>query len=101
VEGTGFDRSRIHYVQGKVEDTIPGFLPDAISLLRLDTDWYESTLHELEHCYPRLSSGGILIIDDYGCWQGARQAVDEYFAKYHLKLFLHRIDHSARITVKP
>ena len=54
------------FVKGKVEDTIPGTIPDRIALLRLDTDFYESTYYELCHLYPRLSSGGVLILDDYG-----------------------------------
>lgn len=70
---------RVHLVQGKVEETIPSEVPEQISLLRLDTDFYESTKHELEYLYPRLSPSGILIIDDYGAWAGARKAVDEYF----------------------
>ena len=63
---------------GKVEDTIPGTIPDRIALLRLDTDWYESTRHELVNLWPRLSPGGVLIVDDYGTWAGARKAVDEF-----------------------
>ena len=76
---SAYPAERIHYVVGRVEDTIPGTIPDAIALLRLDTDWYESTVHELVHLFPRLVPGGVLIIDDYGYWQGCRKAVDEYF----------------------
>lgn len=90
----------IHYVVGKVEDTIPGTLPEKIALLRLDTDWYESTRHELEHLFPRLSVGGVLIVDDYGHWDGAHAAVDEYFKKHDIDLFLNRLDYSGRIGVK-
>ncbi|HIF10104.1 MAG TPA: macrocin O-methyltransferase [Sneathiellales bacterium] len=100
VSSTGYDRERLHYVEGKVEDTIPAHAPEQIAILRLDTDWYQSTRHELVHLYPRLSAGGVLIIDDYGYWQGARKAVDEYIDENDLKLFLHKIDHSSRITVK-
>ena len=91
----------IDLVQGRVEETIPREAPSEISLLRLDTDWYDSTMHELEHLYPRLSRGGILIIDDYGYWQGQRQAVDEYFGRARPRPLLIRIDHGARIAVKP
>ena len=98
---TGYPPKRIHYIQGKVEDTIPGTVPDQIALLRLDTDWYESTAHELTHLYPRLVSSGVLIIDDYGYWQGARKAVDEFLAKSTDKLLLHRIDNNGRGMVKP
>ena len=75
---TGYPRSLIKCVQGRVEETIPGNAPEKIAVLRLDTDWYESTAHELRHLYPRLARGGALIIDDYGFWQGARKAVDEF-----------------------
>ena len=98
---TGYDPSRMHFVRGKVEDTLPGRAPDSISLLRLDTDWYESTRHELEHLYPRLVKGGVIIIDDYGHWQGARRATDEYLAANDIGLLLNRIDYTARIGVKP
>jgi O-methyltransferase len=97
---TGYPVERIHYVQGKVEDTIPATLPQQVALLRLDTDWYESTRHELQHLYPLLAKHGVLIIDDYGHWQGARQAVDEYFAQAAEPVFLHRVDYTARLHVK-
>jgi len=97
---TGYPRDRIHFVKGKVEDTIPATLPARIALLRLDTDWYESTRHELQHLYPLLSRHGVMIIDDYGHWQGARQAVDEYFAESPEPVFLHRVDYTARLLVK-
>jgi O-methyltransferase len=101
VLGVGYDAERIHFVKGKVEDTLPDAAPEQIALLRLDTDWYESTLHELVHLYPRLVPGGVLIIDDYGHWQGARQAVDEYMAEHEMPLLLNRVDYTARIAVKP
>ena len=76
---TGYPPDRVRYVKGPVERTIPDRLPGGpIALLRLDTDWYESTRHELLHLFPLLSPGGVLIIDDYGHWSGARKAVDEY-----------------------
>jgi hypothetical protein len=98
---TGYDREKIHFVNGPVEQTLPSRAPEAISLLRLDTDWYGSTRHSLTHLFPRLVPGGILIIDDYGHWQGARRAVDEYFAENRVPLLLHRIDYTGRIGVKP
>jgi hypothetical protein len=100
VYDTGYDREKIHFVPGKVEDTIPATIPEKISLLRLDTDWYESTKHELEHLFPRLSKGGILILDDYGHWQGARKAADEYFSSHKINIFLSRVDYTGRIAVK-
>ncbi len=74
-------------------------LPEKISVLRLDTDWYESTKIELEILYPRLQVGGVLIIDDYGYWGGAKKAVDEYFST-RSKPFLQYTDHTGRIGVK-
>ena len=100
VTSTGYPPERIHFVRGRVEDTVPGNAPDALALLRLDTDWYESTRHEMEHLYPRLSGGGVLIVDDYGHWEGARRAVDEYFAATGALPLLNRIDYTARIAVK-
>jgi hypothetical protein len=94
-----YPSERVHFVKGKVEDTIPGHAPEQIAILRLDTDWYESTRHELEHLYPRVSSGGVLIIDDYGHFAGARQAVDEYFAG--APILLARVDYTGRMAVKP
>jgi O-methyltransferase len=97
---TGYPENRIQFIKGMVEETIPGFAPEQISILRLDTDWYESTKHELIHLFPRLSRNGILIIDDYGHWAGARKAVDEYFASQGMKPFLSRLDNTGRIYVK-
>lgn len=101
MRATGYPEERIVYVAGKVEDTLPATIPARIALLRLDTDWYASTRHELQHLYPRLSSGGVLIVDDYGHWQGSRQATDEFLATLPRPLHLHRIDYTARAAVKP
>jgi hypothetical protein len=98
---TGYAGDRIHYVAGRVEQTIPAQMPERIALLRLDTDWYESTKHELEHLFPRLVSGGVILIDDYGHWQGCRQAVDEYMAKHGVRMLLSRLDYTGRMGIKP
>ena len=95
---TGYPMQRVRLVAGRVEDTIPAMAPPQVAVLRLDTDWYESTRHELEHLYPRLAPGGILVIDDYGWWQGARRAVDEYFADQ--PVLLHRVDITGRMVVR-
>jgi O-methyltransferase len=96
---TGYPEERLHFVKGPVEETIPSTIPGSLALLRLDTDWYESTLHELRHLYPLLAVGGVLIIDDYGHWEGCRRAVDEYFAEHPAPL-LTRIDYTGRVGVK-
>ncbi len=100
VESTGYPADRIHCVEGMVEDTIPAQAPAKIALLRLDTDWYESTRHELEHLYPRLVPGGVLIVDDYGHYEGSRRAVDEYFAGTGEAVLLNRIDYTGRVAIK-
>lgn len=100
VLATGYPPALVHLVAGRVEDTLPAGAPEELALLRLDTDWYESTLHEMTHLYPRLAPAGVLIIDDYGHWEGARRAVDEYFGKSGPSILLNRIDYSARIGVK-
>jgi hypothetical protein len=97
---TRYPAERIHYVRGRVEDTIPGQAPDTIALLRLDTDWYSSTHHELVHLYPRLHVNGVAVIDDYGWWRGSQKAVDEYFTTLKCPPLLHRIDETARGCVK-
>lgn len=97
---TGYPKEKIHFIQGKVEETIPASAPESISLLRLDTDWYESTRHELVHLFPRLSHNGVIIIDDYGHWKGSRQACDEYFAQNSIPILLNRIDYTGRIGLK-
>ena len=97
---TGYPPERLHLVRGAVEETLPALAPDQLALLRLDTDWYESTRHELVHLYPRLSDGGVLIIDDYGHWDGCRRAVDEYFASDADPILLNRIDYTGRIAIK-
>jgi O-methyltransferase len=97
---TGYPQARLHYIKGMVEETIPAQAPQQIALLRLDTDWYASTRHELEHLFPRLMPHGVLIIDDYGHLKGARKAVDEYVAQLSVPLMLMRVDYTGRVAVK-
>ncbi len=98
---TGYDVSRMHFVIGPVEETLPHDELERVALLRLDTDWYKSTRHELEYLYPLLTVGGVLIVDDYGHWEGARRAVDEYVSEHNIPLFLSRIDYTGRLAIKP
>jgi hypothetical protein len=97
---TEYPPDQIEFIIGPVENTIPLRVPETIALLRLDTDWFESTSHELIHLWPRIGEGGILIIDDYGYWVGAKKAVDEYFSRIGLRPFLHRIDYTGRLVIK-
>lgn len=95
-----YPQERLHFVKGPVEETIPGEAPEHIAILRLDTDWYESTAHELEHLYDRLAPGGVLLLDDYGWWQGSREAVDEFLDRTGARLYLARTG-TGRVAIKP
>lgn len=97
---TALPSERLHFVAGRVEATIPAETPERIAILRLDTDWFDSTYHELVHLYPRLAVGGVLIVDDYGHWQGARAAVDRYFDEIGGGPLLTRLDYTGRLAVK-
>jgi hypothetical protein len=98
---TEYPKEHLVFVEGKVEETIPAEIPTGqIALLRLDTDWYTSTKHELLHLFPKLTNHGVLIIDDYGHWQGCRQAVDEYFKEHDVRMLLQRIDYTGRLGIR-
>ena len=96
---TKYPIKNIKFIKGKVEVTLKSYAPKKIALLRLDTDWYQSTKYELEILFPRLVKGGVLIIDDYGYWKGCKKAVDEYFLKKN-NYFQHRIDETGIILIK-
>ena len=96
---TGYPVEKIHFIKGMVEETIPDTMPGKIAVLRLDTDWYESTVHELRHLFPRIANRGVLLFDDYGHWKGQREAVDGYFLD-KFKPLLSRTDYSGRMMIK-
>jgi O-methyltransferase len=100
LRSTGYPMENLVFIKGKVEDTLQTNLPGPLALLRLDTDWYESTKVELEKLYPLLTNGSPLIIDDFGHWEGARKAVQEYFADRNIFPFLQRIDITGRLIIK-
>ncbi len=100
MKSTGYPERKLHFVKGKIEDTLPQEAPDTIALLRLDTDWYESTRHELVTLFPRVVTGGVIIIDDYGYWQGCKKAVDEYIDENNIQALLCRIDFTGRVFIK-
>ncbi len=93
-----YDESKLNFVVGDVCQTLRAWVPQRIALLRLDTDWYASTKTELAVLYPLLSPGGVLIVDDYGHWQGCKKAVDEYFG---MEPKLMMVDYSCGMMVKP
>lgn len=97
---TGYPEAKLQFVRGLVEQTLPGVVPASIAVLRLDTDWYASTRHELIHLFPLLVQGGVLILDDYGFWKGQREAVDEYFREQGIAPLLQRIDDAGRLAIR-
>jgi len=99
----GLDPNKVHFHGGWFENTIPADSPKLgrIALLRLDGDWYESTRVCLTHLYPLLSSGGIVILDDYFAWEGCKKATDEYRTQHQITAPLIRIDIDAGYWVKP
>lgn len=98
---TGYPSNKCHFIKGDILKTIHETDISEIALLRLDTDWYESTQAEMEFLYPKVVKGGVVILDDYGVWDGARRAVDEYFAKHGPAPLMGRIDQTRRFFVKP
>ena len=90
----------INFIKGPVEETLEdeSNLPEKISLLRLDTDWYSSTKKELEKLYDRVLSGGVIIVDDYGHWGGSKKATDEFFSDKFV--WMHYVDYACRVIIK-
>jgi O-methyltransferase len=101
VISTGYPPANVVCVKGPVEKTLPGVRPERICLLRLDTDWYASTKHEIEQLYPLLSPEGVLILDDYGHYRGSQRAIDEYFDRVGNRPLMHRTDYACRCAIKP
>lgn len=97
---TGYPEDKLTFVKGLTQDTVPQTAPEQIAILRLDTDLFESTYHELKHLYPRLVSGGVLLVDDYAIMPGATRAVEQYFHELGSGPFLGRIETQGRIGIK-
>lgn len=100
IEKFNYPADKIHYVKGMVEDTIPQTIPQKIALLRLDTNFYESTQHELKYLFPLMVPGSVLVLNDYGEWAGARKAIDEYIQANNIKILLTRVDKTGRVGIK-
>ena len=97
---TGYPIQNFRLVKGSVLDTLDLEVPEVVCLLRLDTDWYDSTRKELEVIYPKLSERGVCIVDDYGAWAGSKQAVDEYFASHIPRPLFHVTNWAVRTWIK-
>ena len=97
------DPKEVHFHVGWFQETVPVAAKELgpISILRLDGDWYESTRVCLEHLYPQVSSGGVMILDDYNAWEGCRKATDEYRAQNGILAPLVRVDQDCSYWIKP
>jgi O-methyltransferase len=100
IRDSGLDPENFVLVEGPVEQTLASHSCTNLAYLRLDTDYYQSTFVELSYLYPALQTGGIIIIDDYGHFEGARRAVDDYFAQHPRSPLLQRVDYSGRCGIK-
>lgn len=98
---TGYPMQNVVLVKGMIEKAAAVSAPEHLVLLRLDTDWYESTRVALDVMYPRLSDDGVLIADDYGHYLGQPKALDEYFERVATFPLLTRVDYSCRLAIKP
>jgi O-methyltransferase len=103
-----FDRLRldsgdVQFHVGWFQQTVPAMATQLgqLAMLRLDGDWYESTRICLEYLYPKLSRGGVLILDDYYCWEGCRKATDEYRQANGIVAPLVRVDKECCYWIKP
>jgi hypothetical protein len=93
LNSTGYPQNKLHYIVGDVMETLNNKLniPEKISILRLDTDWYESSKYELEQMYDNVVTGGVIIFDDYYHWQGQRKATDDFFKKIGVEYYFFNI----------
>jgi hypothetical protein len=96
---SNYPKERLHFIAGDVRETATAGSHELISLLRLDTDTYATTLHELQNLYDRVTPGGVVIIDDYGYSVGCRKAVDEFFQSRPRPLF-QRPNQGCRTAIK-
>lgn len=92
---------RARLVKGLFQETVPTAAVDPIAVLHLDGDWYDSVKVCLDHLYDRVSPGGVIQIDDYGHWEGARKAVDEFLDARSLRVRLRVLDYTGRQFIKP
>lgn len=97
-----FPINNVKYIVGDICETLnhKNNLPNKISLLRLDTDWYKSTKKEMDILYPYLIKDGVLIVDDYGHWKGSKIAIDEYFLTHNIPAIIQKIDYTGVKIIK-
>ena len=94
-EAYGLLDNQVKFVKGWFRETLPKLTGHMWSVIRLDGDMYQSTMEALESLYPDLSTGGFIIIDDFGAVPGCRQAVLDYRQRHHIREEIHEIDWEA------
>jgi len=99
----GYDPACLHYHPGWFQDVLPAEAEriGQIAILRIDADWYASTKTCLEHLFEKVVSGGFVIVDDYGAYDGCRKAVDEFLGRQSRPLYLHPVNAEIRYLVVP
>lgn len=97
----GTPDQQVHIVPGWFRETLPSASIERIALIHIDADWYDSVKLCLEHFYDRISPNGVVVLNDYGAWQGAKRAVDEFIVQHQLKVRLKWVDPGTRYFVKP
>lgn len=96
---TKYPEQYIHYYKSDITK-YEGFIPEKIALLRIDVDFYHATLAALQKFYPRLQTGGILIMDDYNAWNGAKKAWVDFCTESGTDWKVEIIDKSAVFKIK-
>jgi O-methyltransferase len=104
IEGaTHYPSNKVRFHQGWFQNTMAEGVPDVrqIAILRIDADWYASTKICLDTLYDRVSTGGVVIVDDYGGYDGCRKAVDEFLRSRELKVFRNHVDEECIYWFRP
>jgi O-methyltransferase len=101
IESLGWAQERLHLHPGWFQETVPAVAPsiERIAVLHLDGDWYDSTRVCLEALRHRVVPGGFVVIDDYGCYEGCRRAVDEQLRALRPRPYLHFVNVDVRYWV--
>lgn len=98
----GYPKKNIRLHKGWFQDTIPPLKDDFenIAILRLDGDWYASTKVCIDNLYNKVVKGGVIIVDDYNCYDGCKKAIDEFLSTHQLTPFLFKVDSECVFWVK-
>jgi O-methyltransferase len=86
IKTTNYPEEYLHFIEGDIMETLnnPINIPSEIAILRLDTDWYDSSKFELQKLFKNVVDGGVIILDDYYLWNGQKEATDEFLKENNL-----------------